>query len=143
MKRKHLNFLLISALGILIFQFSIAFKKNEKLPLKQAVEGIWVRTHYASGTYEFTRSKKLLKQNPGLQFEKAGKMVSRSNASFCGTPPITFRNYDGVYSINPSDSTLHTIYEFWGGKIDQTFKIKFIGSSEMVLESIERETLDK
>lgn len=143
MKRKHLNFLLISALGILIFQFSIAFKNNEKLPLKQAVEGIWVRTHYASGTYEFTRSKKLLNQNPGLQFEKRGKMVIRSNSSFCGTPPITYRNYDGVYTINLSDSTLHAIYEFWGGKIDQTFKIKSVSSSEMVLESIKRETLDE
>ncbi|MFY0671920.1 MAG: hypothetical protein JXQ87_00865 [Bacteroidia bacterium] len=141
MKRKHLKFIMIVALGILIFQFSIAFKNIEKLSLAQSVEGTWVQTHYASGKYEFTRSKTFLRQNPGLRFNKNGAMVSRANASWCGTPPITYNNYSGSYSINEKDSTIHAIYDFWGGKVDQVFLVKLIGKSELVLESIERKTI--
>ncbi|MGB0429714.1 MAG: hypothetical protein ACPGLV_04510 [Bacteroidia bacterium] len=141
MKRKHFLFLTIIACGIIIFQFSIAFKYNEKQSLKRAIKGVWVETNYSSGTYEFTRSKKFLAKNPGMWFNENGKMQRRANVGWCGTPPISYKNYNGVWTLNPKDSTLHAIYEFWSGKFDNTFKIKSISANELVLKTLEQKTI--
>ncbi len=141
MKKKHLGFFLFIAFSMLIFQFSIAFKNNEKQSLNKSLLGIWVQTKYAAGSIELTRSKSFLNNNPGIEFKTNGKMVKRANSSWCGTPPISYRNYNGIWTVNPVDSTVHAIYDFWGGKFDNIYKVKSLSNSELVLEIVESKTI--
>lgn len=58
-------------------------------------------------------------KGPWLEFADEGALTVRQNAGWCGTPPISYRTYEGG-SFDLSESGQLTLkHEFWGG-IDTT-----------------------
>ena len=75
---------------------------------------VWVYSDYENEVIEYVKSKNFNKNESGIEFKKNGKLIKRQNIGWCGTPPITYDNYDGSWEFS-SDSTLTIIYDYWGG----------------------------
>jgi hypothetical protein len=57
----------------------------------------------------------------GISFEEQQLFIERKNVGFCGTPPITYGNFQGTWSVN--DSIIQVTVEGWNGFVDYQWKI--------------------
>lgn len=62
-----------------------------------------------------------LTEGPGINFLTNGSLIMRMNAAWCGTPPITYTNYSGTYTM--SDSILSISAGYWGGQSYHTWRL--------------------
>ena len=81
------------------------------------------------------RETELDQDKYGLIIEPSGKFTERKNSGWCGTPPITYANFDGnwEYSI---DSLLNIEVEYWGGMTNYKMEILSIKDDELVVKFI-------
>ena len=96
--------------------------------------GIWVEKNRDS-TLTLEREAELDKDKYGFIIEPSGKFTERKNSGWCGTPPITYANFDGnwEYSI---DSLLNIEVEYWGGMTNYKMEILSIKDDELVVKFI-------
>ncbi len=71
----------------------------------------------------FRSAAKLDDNRYGFTIEPDGIFIERKNIGWCGTPPISYGNFDGNWKY-VSDDTLEIIVDFWGGA--DTFKIEIL-----------------
>jgi len=108
--------------------------------LNQQMTGIWVLAEHGNTNMTFKRVKRFTKNTGGYQFLEDGKLVRRQNAGWCGTPPISYSNYDGNWSVE-DNGNIHLSYDFWGGTTLEEWKIESIDDQEMVILSLKYESL--
>jgi len=73
---------------------SVSIVDNNNLLL-----GKWISPELSdTGTLVFTRANSFI-NGRGMEFKRNGEMIHR-NAGFCGTPPLTYSNYDGIYNVS-------------------------------------------
>ena len=58
----------------------------------------------------------------GFIIGKDGSFIERKNAGWCGTPPITYKNFEGTWEA-VSDSLLEITVGYWGGTINYQMRI--------------------
>ncbi|MCK8520403.1 hypothetical protein M0D21_02425 [Aquimarina sp. D1M17] len=80
--------------------------------------------------------EQLDKNKDGMEFKKDGILVVRTNSGSCATPPITYKNYNGIWK-KTSDSTLVIIHGFWGGKLESNILIKTLNNKELIFEILD------
>ena len=78
------------------------------------IQGVWVYDAYSEGVQIFKRSDTFDPNQPGFQFRNDGKLVKRQNVGWCGTPPVSYGNFDGKWSWIDS-SNIRIEYKYWGG----------------------------
>lgn len=83
--------------------------------------GSWINPHYSDTLWQFEKANTLQDDSPGITFKADGLLIERKNAGWCGTPPITYANYDGTWTRN--DSLIRITVDYWGGKADYQWKI--------------------
>lgn len=111
--------------------------------LDKAIIGTWVKLEYANSTTKLKNERIFDRNKGGVQFKADGTLSYRQNASWCGTPPITYKNYSGTYTLNRRDSTIDALYQFWGGQMDVKWKIKNISATALELQILEQKTISK
>ncbi|MDX2128369.1 MAG: hypothetical protein SFU91_04965 [Chloroherpetonaceae bacterium] len=104
------------------------------------LEGTWVFTAYESegNVSAFERSSAFDEEKKGIRFEKNGAMSERENAGWCGTPPITYMNYEGKI-ISKSESELVFEVAYWGGIKRMTYEVSELTSTTLKLRYIDSE----
>jgi hypothetical protein len=118
MKRNALIFFL----HILIF---ISCKKNElRIDPENLLPGIWNYSGYQDNVSIFTRSNELI-DNHGYNFSKDGTFIERENTGWCGTPPIIYDDYDGIWS-QVNDTLIKVNVGYWGGQTKYSLDIESI-----------------
>ncbi len=60
--------------------------------------GNWVLPVYDEGKTTFTRNNSLPDQGYGITFKQNGSLVERTSG-FCGTPPLSFFNVEGSFTL--------------------------------------------
>jgi len=71
----------------------------------------------------------------GIAFLEDGKLIVRQNAGWCGTPPISYRNFDGNWKwIN--ENTIALEYAFWGGTINEEWEIVSVDKNVLNIKSL-------
>ena len=102
--KRVLLLILIFNIGLLNYSISNAVHPN--------IKGVWEFKKYVSGskTKKLKNQNKLKERGQGYIFQEDNKVIIRRNTSFCGTPPITYYNYDGTW-IWLSDSTFAIEYQ--------------------------------
>jgi len=115
-----------------------SFQYSDSIDI-ELLHGVWVETEYANETYTFNRAKAFHKKKPGIEFKKGGKLLKRQNAGWCGTPPITYTNNEGSWSIEP-DATLRLSYQFWGGTINTTWQVQQLDRNTLEARVLEFKT---
>jgi hypothetical protein len=115
MKKIILLFTFLLILSSCMDQESIIMESGE-FPL-----GTWTNIEYNESGFSMERTTKLKENTYGFVFQNNGKLISRSNSGFCGTPPIITYDFSGTWKIE--GEILKLEMEYWGGKNTQEWRI--------------------
>lgn len=102
-----------------------------------ALHGTWIEQNYSDSTQIFIKSDSLLDDIYGITFKSNGDFVERKNIGWCGTPPVTFGNYDGSYNRN--DSIVEIEVPYWGGMSNYKWQIISVSEDELEIYWLEQE----
>lgn len=103
----------------------------EMMGENSGIFGTWVEKGYDQEIAVLERAGALAADSYGFIIREDGTFTERKNAGFCGTPPITYANFDGEW-VALSDSLLEITVGYWGGTIN--FQMRIV--------SLERDTLE-
>ena len=121
------------------FQIEVTSLKDNNLETKfifsNILKGIWVYQSENEGIVTYKLSNNFNNDLPGLEFKEDGSFKQRANSGWCGTPPISYTNYEGTWKENV-ENNYEIEVAYWGGSqhyiielvslIDNELKIKFI-----------------
>ena len=122
-----------------------ACKKGEALlPEGDGLPGSWSFTkasETSSGQWTsiYKRAPGLSKDAPGYSFHSNGKVTVRQNAGWCGTPPITYADYDGSWSRD--GDTLYLRHGYWGGEVEVKMLIVDVDRGALQLQHLSSSAL--
>ena len=110
------------ALLIGIFLLFSSCEKNNLSPEAGELEGIWIEKGYEENISIFEKAKKIDENKYGFEISEGGIFLEHKNSGWCGTPPISYANYDGTWKYE-SDSILVIDVGYWGGTISYKLEI--------------------
>lgn len=99
------------------------------------VTGYWINPDYSANQITYTKTYALQENEYGLSLKADQSLIERKNAGWCGTPPITYGDFEGSWSQN--DSTIYIKVGYWGGKEQREWKLKSIDSKKLTIEIID------
>lgn len=111
----------------LIFIFSVILLSScEKINTptsfnKDALIGNWVKPVLIDTVWKYERANALNTDDYGFAFNADQSFIERKNSGWCGTPPISYANFNGSWSIQ--DSLLNITVDYWGGEAKYQWKI--------------------
>lgn len=136
--KKSLLFLVV----ILVAFLTSCQSDNELIPEdSELLVGHWVSPVYVDSLVLFTRADALKENDFGISFYKDDKLIERQNAGWCGTPPISFGNYNGTWSKNGDYVDISV--DFWGGKASYKWKIVDINTKTLTIYKVNAEYVYK
>ncbi len=114
----------LARLIILLFAFTIIAceKNNENLAANpDHLIGSWFNPQYNDSLVTFERSEGLIENEYGFTFIEDNTFIERKNSGWCGTPPISYADFDGTWTNK--DSIIKITVDYWGGTADYTWKM--------------------
>lgn len=118
MKATHyFIFLLFSIVFLTSCENDIDLKSDEA----ELIIGHWISPVYIDTLVQYTRAEGLNENDYGISFNPGNSLVERQNAGWCGTPPISFANYNGNWS--KTGDVIDITVDFWGGKANHKWKV--------------------
>ena len=131
MKRLLLVFITICMLACEKDQLAV-----ENLGENVSIIGTWVEVVDISlppvydGVTRLSRSEELDPDLYGFIFHEDGSFTERKNSGWCGTPPISYDNFEGTWS--PLNDTLIDItVGYWGGTLTYQIWIQSMEGDEL------------
>jgi hypothetical protein len=93
--------------------------------------GTWVFSNYSStdNIYTFKRSNGFIEDHC-YKFNGDGTLVERKNSGWCGTPPVTYSDYNGNWTVN-NDSRYLVNVGYWGGTTSYIINVIEADSKEL------------
>ncbi|BDD03267.1 hypothetical protein [Aureibacter tunicatorum] len=132
MNRLILKTFVFSLLGLCILVVA-GFKLKKK-----ELYGKWVYDSRKGDMYIYKKVDSL--KTRGIVFERRGKMHERKNSGWCGTPPISYANYDGSWKVL-NDSVVQVSTAYWGGKQSYQMVVKSV-TDDTLMFRMENETFE-
>lgn len=102
------------------------------------IVGTWVEDRQQGDTLFLERSGSFDKEKYGFTLNDDGTFVERKNAGFCGTPPITYDNFEGTWEP-VSDSLLDITVAYWGGVMTYQIRIVSLNGEELAIRYLYNE----
>lgn len=128
-----IGILFFALFGLFVFSCS---ETNEFEPESEFdITGYWINQQFNDTVFEYQKSASLKEGQYCFGFKEDGEFIERKNSGWCGTPPINYGDFEGVWSIN--DSTLEISVEFWGGMADYKWKIISLDNQQLSLIQLE------
>jgi len=97
------------------------------------IVGTWTEDEYKGDTLLLNRSGKLAADRYGFTLEDDGTFIEHKNAGWCGTPPITYDNFDGTWEA-VSDSLLNITVAYWGGVMTYQIRIVSVDGARLAIK---------
>jgi hypothetical protein len=129
MRKAYLILLLISSILYSCTKDKIQIDRDNLLL------GVWNYSDYQNNVSVFTRSLDFT-DNQGYKFNPDGTLVERKNSGWCGTPPVTYEDYKGTWTII-SDTLIHINVGYWGGTMIYGLDIESVDSDSLKVISID------
>lgn len=106
-------------------------QENETIPINESDKliGHWINPIYTGSELQLTRASSLKNNEYGISFLEKTQCVERSSG-WCGTPPITFMDFQGTYTKN--DSII--IITLDNGMQNIKWKIKTLNDKTLIME---------
>jgi hypothetical protein len=123
MKRIALILFLLSSL------FFSCTKEQIKIDPDNLLIGVWVFSEYKDDITIFKRDQEFT-DNDCLKFNSDGTLIERKNSGWCGTPPISYANYNGTWSI-VNDTLVQVKVGYWGGTTSYKLDIESISPTTL------------
>ena len=87
---------------LLIFLFSFIMgsctKNDIKIDKDNLLIGTWINSHSTGDASAYTRAQDFT-QTTGFKFNLDGTLTERNLAGFCATPPVSYSDYSGSWTI--------------------------------------------
>jgi hypothetical protein len=123
MKKSLLPVLFLSILGFSCTKDEIKIDKNNLLI------GVWDYSDYQNNAEIYKRSLEFV-DNHCYRFNEDGTLIERKNAGWCGTPPVSYADYSGNWSV--INDTLITInVGYWGGTTAYRLDIESVSKDDL------------
>ncbi len=97
--------------------------------------GSWINPVYNDSELKLERANALKKNEYGISFLTKSKFVERSSG-WCGTPPITFSDFQGTWTKNESMITI-TMNNGINSLEDINWRIKTLNDKYLIIERIQ------
>lgn len=98
---------------LLLLLYSCTRDEAESNPDNYLI-GTWSYTGYEDNLNIFTRTGDLT-DNHCYRFNSDGSLVERKNSGWCGTPPISYADYEGTWTL-VNDTLVEVNVGYWGGQ---------------------------
>ncbi len=123
-------------LSVLLVSFlSVSCSKDEiKIDPDNLLLGTWNYSEYQNDASVFIRSSEFA-NNPGYKFSSDGTLVERKNTGWCGTPPVSYGDYTGTWSVL-NDTLIEINTTYWGGEITYKLDIQSVNSNTLKVVTI-------
>ena len=126
---KRLAFLIVV---VLLVSCEKDLMNMEALGSNVGIVGTWVENEYKGDTLFLQRSGQMDIEKYGFTINDDGTFLEHKNASFCGTPPITYDRFDGTWEA-VSDSLLNITVAYWGGVMTYQMRIVSLDVEELAI----------
>jgi hypothetical protein len=138
MKAMHYFILLLFSIVLLTScENDIDLKSDEA----ELIIGHWISPVYTDTLVQYTRAEGLNDNDYGISFNPGNSLVERQNAGWCGTPPISFANYNGTWS--KTGDIIDITVDFWGGKANHKWKVIANDKKTLTIYSVKSEYIYK
>jgi len=88
--------------------------------------GTWTFSAYQDDIFIFDRTSEFI-DNHCYKFNPTGTLTERKNSGFCGTPPISYADYSGTWTII-NDTLIQVIVGAWSGETTYKLDLELIDS---------------
>jgi hypothetical protein len=92
--------------------------------------GTWIWQGVSGDTTVLRLTDMLEPDKYGLVFNTDSTLVERKNTGWCGTPPISYANFDGTWE-RASESLLDIEVGYWGGTMTYQLEIVELQENEL------------
>lgn len=123
MKRSAFIILLISIIP------GSCSKNDVRIDPDNLLIGVWNHSEFKDNTYIYTRSQEFIDDHC-YKFNNDGTLVERKNSGWCGTPPVTYGDYSGTWSII-NDTLIQVTSGYWGGSLSYMLDIESLDSETL------------
>jgi hypothetical protein len=96
--------------------------------------GIWNYSNYQDNASIFSRSQEF-SDNHCYKFNSDGTLIERKNAGWCGTPPISYADYPGTWTVL-NDTLIQINVGYWGGSMSYRLDIESVRSDSLKVVTI-------
>ena len=105
--------------------------------------GYWVYDNYdqEDSVTVYNRVKDMPDDAHGFAFKENGVFLEHKNAGWCGTPPISYANYEGTWTRTDSLVTIEVGY--WGGTSRYQWEIYSVNRDHLSVKVISSETIEQ
>lgn len=121
-------------LMVLFLVLSGCRKDEIRIDRNNLLIGVWNYSEYSQNNSVYARQKDFI-QNPGFKFNADGTLVERKNAGWCGTPPVTYADYDGTWTML-NDTVMQISDGYWGGTTTYKLDIESVTADSLKLNMI-------
>lgn len=91
--------------------------------------GVWNYSDYKDNSAVFIRSSEFA-DNHCYKFNSNGTLVERKNSGWCGTPPISYADYEGTWSVQ-NDTIITIKVDYWGGVTTYSLDIESVNENTL------------
>jgi hypothetical protein len=135
---KRTLFLLLFPLTFLPSVFLNSCSKDDsKIDPDNLLLGTWNYSTYLEDAAVFTRSDAFT-DNHCYRFKSDGTLTERKNSGWCGTPPVSYADYNGTWTII-NDTLINVNVGYWGGNTSYKLDIEKIDESALVIRQVQPE----
>lgn len=120
--------LIVTLIGCEDDNESITINKSNKLI------GYWINPYYTDSELKLERASSLKENEYGIAFLAESKCIERSSG-WCGTPPITFFDFQGTWTKNGSIIII-TIDNGINGLEEIKWEIKTLNDNYLIIERL-------
>jgi hypothetical protein len=96
--------------------------------------GIWTYSDYQDNASIYSRNQKFINDHC-YKFNPDGTLAERKNSGWCGTPPISYADYDGTWTVL-NDTLIQINVGYWGGTITYNLDIEKLDSHSLKVATI-------
>lgn len=109
-------------------------KNNIKIDPDNLLVGYWNFAGNQNYASVYKRSSGF-SDNYGYKFNSDGTLIQRKNSGWCGTPPVSYADYSGNWSIL-NDTLVHIMVDYWGGNESYYLDIESVTSDSLKFETV-------
>jgi hypothetical protein len=136
-----ISFYYILLIFSLVYLVSCENDNELKSDEAELLIGHWISPVYIDTLVQYTRAEALNENDFGISFNPGNSCVERQNAGWCGTPPISYANYNGTWS--KTGDIIDISVDFWGGKANHQWKVISIDSKTLTIYPVKSEYIYK
>jgi hypothetical protein len=111
--------------------FTSCARDEIKIDPDNLLIGVWIHSDFHDNADIYTRNQEFT-DNHCYKFNSDGTIIERKNSGWCGTPPISYSDFEGSWSVL-NDTLIQIKVGYWGGTMSYNFDIESVSTNSLIL----------